>query len=186
MVIDDEAAAEDNNDEMGEDVAGAAYRESLISADGFTRGANGRVKFNKDTKKRRRENEDTEDVEMTDALPAATTTEKKRHQPKFGHEFKAKVWEHLSSTGTHTNNGLSDRKLVGILRRVGWTHTLICPSPKRRRRKVVPVLLARGNVLNMLLQAERKILYYLCCCYRTIRFLPSCFCQSYASFLSLL
>ena len=63
MVIDDKA----NEDEaMEEDVAGAAYKESLTSVDGFTRGPNGRVKFNKDTKKRRRENED-EDVEMGEA-----------------------------------------------------------------------------------------------------------------------
>ena len=60
MVIDDKA----NEDEaMEEDVAGAAYKESLTSVDGFTRGPNGRVKFNKDTKKRRREEGDGEDVE---------------------------------------------------------------------------------------------------------------------------
>ena len=88
MVIDDKA----NEDEaMEEDVAGAAYKESLTSVDGFTRGPNGRVKFNKDTKKRRRENED-EDVEMADGeATSAAKKAKRRADPKFGHEFKAKV-----------------------------------------------------------------------------------------------
>ena len=88
MVIDDKA----NEDEaMEEDVAGAAYKESLTSVDGFTRGPNGRVKFNKDTKKRRRENED-EDVEMADGeATSAAKKAKRKADPKFGHEFKAKV-----------------------------------------------------------------------------------------------
>ncbi|KAF9227367.1 NUC173-domain-containing protein [Gyrodon lividus] len=74
------------------DVAGSAYRESLTSVDGFARGPNGRIKFNKDTKKRRRENEDDGgDIEMADA---ETLTEakknKRRSEVKLGHEFKAK------------------------------------------------------------------------------------------------
>ncbi len=76
-----------------EDVEGNAYRESLTSVDGFTRGPNGKVKFNKDTKKRRRENEDGDgDVEMADgeAQKAGKKT-KRKVEPKFGHEFKAKV-----------------------------------------------------------------------------------------------
>ena len=89
MVIDDEDVEQD--DQMAEDVAGTAYRESLISVDGFTRGPNGRVKFNKDTKKRRREDNDAEDVEMADVQTSAAKKEKKRHEPKLGHEFKAKV-----------------------------------------------------------------------------------------------
>ena len=90
MVIDDEDA-EEQDEEMTENIAGAAYREALTSADGFTRGPNGRIKFNKDTKKRRRENEDLEDVEMADAQPTSVKKEKKRHDSKFGQEFKAKV-----------------------------------------------------------------------------------------------
>lgn len=89
MVIDDDEAA-GQDAEMGEDVAGAAYRESLTSADGFTRGPNGRVKFNKDTKQRRREENDVEDVEMVDAQPATTKKEKKKHEVRLGQEFKAK------------------------------------------------------------------------------------------------
>ncbi|KAH7920537.1 NUC173-domain-containing protein [Leucogyrophana mollusca] len=74
------------------DVAGSAYRESMTSVDGFTRGPNGRVKFNKDTKKRRRENEDDDgDVEMADAdATSGTTKNKRRSDVKLGHEFKAK------------------------------------------------------------------------------------------------
>ncbi|KAF8554190.1 NUC173-domain-containing protein [Imleria badia] len=74
------------------DVAGSAYRESVTSVDGFSRGANGRIKFNKDTKKRRRENEDDDgDIEMVDAeAPAKSKTNKRRSEIKLGHEFKAK------------------------------------------------------------------------------------------------
>ena len=90
MVIDDNNAGEDA--EMEEDVVGTAYREGITSADGFTRGPNGRVKFIKDTKKRRREERDDEDVEMGDAeAPSGKKAEKKKAEPKFGHEFKAKV-----------------------------------------------------------------------------------------------
>ena len=72
------------------DVAGTAYREALTSADGFTRGQGGRIKFNKDTKKRRRENAaEDEDVEMGEAEPIKAG--KKRSEVKLGHEFRAKV-----------------------------------------------------------------------------------------------
>ena len=85
---------EDNNEEdmnMEEDVEGTAYRETITSADGFTRGPNGRVKFNKDTKKRRREAEADEDVEMGETQATPTKHAKRRSDAKFGHEFKAKV-----------------------------------------------------------------------------------------------
>ncbi|KAG1904253.1 armadillo-type protein [Suillus fuscotomentosus] len=88
---DEESDIEVSSRKAAKDVAGSAYRESMTSVDGFTRGPNGRIKFNKDTKKRRRENEDEDgDVEMADG---ATTTPKKHKrpaEPKFGHEFKAK------------------------------------------------------------------------------------------------
>ncbi|KAK7692600.1 hypothetical protein QCA50_004232 [Cerrena zonata] len=86
MVIDEKG---DEDEQMEEDVAGTAYRESLTSVDGFTRGPNGRVKFNKDTKKRRRDNED-EDVEMVDAEATSGKKAKRKTDAKFGHEFKAK------------------------------------------------------------------------------------------------
>lgn len=78
------------------DVAGTAYRESITSVDGFTRGANGRVKFNKDTKKRRRENDEAEeDVEMADG-DKGKKSKRKSSEVKLGHEFKAKVNSILS------------------------------------------------------------------------------------------
>lgn len=91
MVIDEED--EEENEEEGDAVAGDAYRESLISADGMTRGPNGRIKFNKDTKKRRRMEEDMDiDVDMGDADATSSGKKAKRKdEPKLGHEFKAKA-----------------------------------------------------------------------------------------------
>lgn len=91
MMIDENDSDEDAA--PGEDVVGTAYREALTSADGFTRGANGRVKFNKDTKKRRRENEDVEMADLDEAaLPSPGKKNKsKRTEQKLGHEFKAKA-----------------------------------------------------------------------------------------------
>ncbi|KAH9935629.1 NUC173-domain-containing protein [Fomitopsis serialis] len=86
MVIDE---AEDETDDGV--TADDAYKESLTSADGFTRGPNGRVKFNKDTKKRRRENQDAgEDVEMGEADTAGGKKNKRRTEAKLGQEFRAK------------------------------------------------------------------------------------------------
>lgn len=96
MVIDesdDEAAGGAGDGDGDEAIEGNAYRENLTSVDGFTRGPNGKVKFNKDTKKRRRENEDEDgDVEMADGEgQKAGKKTKRKAEPKFGHEFKAKV-----------------------------------------------------------------------------------------------
>lgn len=94
MLIDEDSDENEAAVEQGDDVAGAAYRESLTSVDGFTRGAGGRVKFHKDTKKRRRENDDGSDVEMADATGASAGEKrkaKKRSPVKLGREFKAKV-----------------------------------------------------------------------------------------------
>lgn len=97
MVIDedsdsDDAAAARN---AATDVAGAAYRETMTSVDGFTRGPNGKIKFNKDTKKRRREEDALQDVEMADAEVVSAGSKakkpKKKDEPNLGHEFKAKV-----------------------------------------------------------------------------------------------
>ncbi|KAJ7200710.1 armadillo-type protein [Mycena rebaudengoi] len=92
MIIDDEGDAAAEQADAATDVAGTAYRENITSVDGFTRGANGRVKFNKDTKKRRRDNEDDGDVEMGEADGAGGKPKKnkRRMEAKFGHEFKAK------------------------------------------------------------------------------------------------
>lgn len=131
----DEAAS---NKRVGADVAGSAYRESITSVDGFTRGPNGRVKFNKDTKKRRRENEEIEDVEMGDAELASGKNKKHKRKPdqKLGHEFKAKVShrnhcyeiiaEHLS---LYRKPGVTSKKVV-------WIRTPTCPCPKLQRKEV--------------------------------------------------
>ncbi|KZT72213.1 NUC173-domain-containing protein [Daedalea quercina L-15889] len=85
MVID-----EKEDDAEDEAAPGDAYKEALTSADGFTRGPNGRIKFNKDTRKRRRENADAdEDVEMGEA-DATGAKIKRRTDVKLGHEFKAR------------------------------------------------------------------------------------------------
>ncbi|KAK7035453.1 pre-rRNA processing protein [Paramarasmius palmivorus] len=89
MIIDGE-----DSDDAGagagskEDVVGTAYREAITGVDGFTRGPNGRIKFNKDTKKRRRENEELED----DAMDVVEDSSKKQKtkNPKLGQDFKAK------------------------------------------------------------------------------------------------
>lgn len=99
MIIDKDSDSSDaGEDGNGEDdiIVGNAYRESMTSVDGFSRGAGGRIKFNKDTKKRRREeNENDEDVRMADAenINAGRKKSKKigKSEPKLGHEFKAKV-----------------------------------------------------------------------------------------------
>ena len=44
---DDEASGGAGGGNGDEDVEGNAYRENLTSVDGFTRGPNGKVKFNK-------------------------------------------------------------------------------------------------------------------------------------------
>lgn len=86
----DEADDEEEGEEE-DDVAGNAYRENITSVDGFTRGRNGRIKFNKDTKRRRDEELDG-DVEMEDGTsPKPKKSPKKTATPNLGHSFKAKV-----------------------------------------------------------------------------------------------
>jgi len=88
MIIDGETDTE--VDDANEDVAGAAYRESITSADGFTRGSQGRIKFNKDTKKRRRDADGAgSDIEMADN-GAESRKKLKSKASKLGQEFKAK------------------------------------------------------------------------------------------------
>lgn len=94
MVIDDEDAPEASAP-VGDALAGAAYKEQMTSVDGFTRTPSGKVKFNKNTKKRRAEEARDEDVEMEDAsgAPAGPELKKKKKQEtvQLGSEFKAKV-----------------------------------------------------------------------------------------------
>jgi len=92
LVIDSDSDIEVSARRAAKAVEGNAYRESVTSVDGFARGPNGRIKFNKDTKKRRRGNEDDDgDIEMADAeAPAKSKPNKRRSEAKLGHEFKAK------------------------------------------------------------------------------------------------
>ncbi|THH08369.1 hypothetical protein EW145_g2754 [Phellinidium pouzarii] len=84
-------------------LGGGAYHETLTSTDGFTRDSRGRVKFHKDTKKRRRDAADAEgadenvDVEMADGDADASNKsrnkklkQKQKSSTKIGQEFKAK------------------------------------------------------------------------------------------------
>lgn len=93
IIIDDSVYDAETTALQVPDVAGTAYRESITSVDGFTRGPNGRVKFNKDTKKRRRDNDEIEDVEMADGDTGFRKGKKykRRSVVKLGQEFKAKA-----------------------------------------------------------------------------------------------
>lgn len=93
MIIGNEDEADGEAMEVEEDVVGTAYRDSFRAVDGFSRGPNGRVKFNKDTKKRRREEleGETGDVEMGDVAANAGSKNKKRSPEKLGKEFRSKV-----------------------------------------------------------------------------------------------
>ncbi|THU95393.1 ribosomal RNA-processing protein 12 [Dendrothele bispora CBS 962.96] len=90
MVINDSDDDEEAGND-GQDVSGTAYRENITSVDGFTRGPNGRIKFNKDTKKRRRneEGDDAMDVD-DDGDGKSSGKQKRRSSVKLGQEFKSK------------------------------------------------------------------------------------------------
>ncbi|KAF8628897.1 hypothetical protein AX15_003680 [Amanita polypyramis BW_CC] len=112
----DESEEEEKGREGEGSVAGNAYRESITSVDGFTRGRNGRIKFNKDTKKRRRDEELEEDVEMEDGTnPKPKRGKKKAEAPNLGHTFKAKV---------------SSRKTAVVPSLIFWGRRLVGTSKK--------------------------------------------------------
>lgn len=130
MVIDDSDSDNGNEATAGaeEDVVGNAYKESLTSVDGFTRGQGGRIKFNKDTKKRRKEDIDIDDdIEMADGENINTKRKNKKTNegPRLGHEFKAKVRESVGflSYGMCLKN-FPCRKLGATSRSMAWTPTL--------------------------------------------------------------
>ena len=94
MVIDEDDSDEETStsqQKLKEDVVGTAYRESITSVDGFTRGPNGRIKYNKDTKKRRRENLEAEDDAMDVVQENPKKQKAKQANVRPGQEFKAKV-----------------------------------------------------------------------------------------------
>ena len=90
MIIDENSGLDDDDAAAATNIGGAAYHEALTSIDGFTRGPNGRIKFNKDTKKRRME-EDAMDLDACDMPSEKVKKSKRKDEPKFGNEFKAKV-----------------------------------------------------------------------------------------------
>lgn len=95
-----------------EDVEGAAYREQMTSIDGFTRTPNGQIKFHKNTKKRRAEEEAADalygggaDVEMADG--EVSKKKVKKEKIPLGHEFKAKVRSSIRSSEEYSKICLS-------------------------------------------------------------------------------
>lgn len=146
MIIDENSDSDAVEEEAAaaRDVAGGAYQEAITSVDGFTRTPSGKVKFNKDTKKRRREEEAMDvDLDVHEASSGKTKKTKKREEFKFGHEFKAKVcffsnW--LPIVYSVFMFSLS-RKLEVMSRRVGRILMLTCPLPKQRRLDVAVVKL---------------------------------------------
>jgi len=126
MVIDNDNSDADvsQSKPKPEHVDANLYKESLTSVNGFTRGPNGKIKFHKDTKKRRREEMSDDDVEMADTVvEEGVSKSKKRNEVKVGQEFKAKVrsaphsflrrkgvdWVHYSAQ-------------VAMSRRTAWSH----------------------------------------------------------------
>jgi hypothetical protein len=81
---------------IDEQLGGAAYRDTLVSVDGFTRNPNGTIKFHKDTKKRRKEEMEMGDMDL-DAPEEQSKSgfgperTKKRKEARVGQEFKAKA-----------------------------------------------------------------------------------------------
>jgi hypothetical protein len=149
MMIDSDEDEEKNPSRAGADVEGTAYRESISAVDGFTRGPHGRIKFNKDTKKRRRENDEADDIDMVDVEASSAKNKKnKRKSPvKLGQEFKAKVicFNNVCSFPIANSD---DRKLAAILKRVALTHMHICHCPKLQRRVDVGTT-ETGSVLQV-------------------------------------
>ena len=77
-----------------DELAGAAYKDTLVSVDGFTRNPNGTIKFHKDTKKRRKEEMEMGDMEIDEPHSKGSVgpeRTKKRKDARIGQEFKAKV-----------------------------------------------------------------------------------------------
>ena len=66
-----------------------ALYEGLRYVNGFTRGPNGKVKFHKDTEKRRREEMSEDGVDKADtALEERASKSKKRNEVKVGQQFQ--------------------------------------------------------------------------------------------------
>ena len=135
MIIDGGDEANDGTMEVEEDVVGTAYRDSIRSIDGFSRGPNGRVKFNKDTKKRRREEleGEIEDIEMSDMTANTGGRSKKRSPEKVGKEFRSRVCAYNHTPCYGQTDWRINRKQEAISREVGWIHMHMLHSSKPPR-----------------------------------------------------
>ena len=137
-IINDGDETNDETMEVEEDVVGTAYRDSILSADGFSRGSGGRIKFNKDTKKRRREEleGETEDIEMGD-VTVNTGRKSKKHSPeKVGKEFRSKVrvYDHAHHAIATLNDRSTESRRRCQERRNG--SICICYTTAGRQEKV--------------------------------------------------
>ena len=164
MIIDDNESDADVELPSTGDVAGTAYRETLTSADGFTRGPNGRVKFNKDTKKRRREDDAMDvDVDVDEMSPGKSKRTKKKDEFKLGHEFKAKVSDDFDLW--IKSSPYPYRKLRVISRKAGSSLTPTCRLLKLQRQD--------GEDITSGLQARDEMRYTvsLCIFYDSIQYI---------------
>jgi len=109
-----------------EQLVGAAYKDTLVSVDGFTRNPSGAIKFHKDTKKRRKEEmEEMGDMEIDDPQEGhhskggvGPERTKKRKEVRIGQEFKAKVRDTvLSALGAVPD--LLDQRAGGDVKKNG-------------------------------------------------------------------
>jgi ribosomal RNA-processing protein 12 len=93
MIIASDDEGGNDNDTEPQHLGGGAYIESLTSTDGFTRGPNGKVKFHKDTKKRRLAEVEAMDVDEDAQAPSLPSKKKQKKvaDVRLGKEFKAKV-----------------------------------------------------------------------------------------------
>src|SRR6202043_1242704 len=149
MIIDGESDGDDEKTPAEKVPEGNAYLESMVSVEGFTRGPHGRVKFNKDTKKRRREQENLDgDVEMENIESSAKSKQiKPRKGLKPGHEFKAKVSSDFPSSVERSCSipSRNNRKREVISREGVLILAHTYRSLKLRKRLVVAVMV--GSVL---------------------------------------
>lgn len=137
IIIGDGGEGNDVAMEVEEDVVGTAYRDSIRSTDGFSRGPNGRVKYNKDTKKRRREELEGEadDVEMGDVVANTGGRNKKRSPEKVGKEFRSKV---RTSNYLRGVAAVTDRSTEsGRRRQERWNGSLRIRYPATSRKEKV-------------------------------------------------
>jgi ribosomal RNA-processing protein 12 len=96
MVIPDENEQMDQDDSAAaRNVEGTAFMSAQTGVDGATRDARGNLKFNKNTKRSRMEDDDM-DVDFDESIKKAYMPEQKKKKKqegnkRLGEEFRAKV-----------------------------------------------------------------------------------------------